>query len=297
MDLKAMAIVEAFNHMGCDAITVGEDDFLWGRENLLDILNKAEFPVVCANLVESESGKPLFQPYIVRDFEGLKVGIFGIFPEPNKAVKERLGGLTVLDPFAVAARMVSTLENMTDFNVLLSHLGYAKDLELARKVQGIRVIVGGHTGINLSYPRTVGETVVVQTTKNGYRLGKIDFKLNDLSRPFINVATKEMMTRRLSEVEARLEDLGTEDPAESAQARRSREMLELRKAETKKLLASYEGKNELLNEMVSLTDHIAHDPECGRILDPYLPRISEAKKKITPTPQEPRPDSVGEDAE
>ena len=74
-------------------------------------------------------------------------------------------------------------------------------------------------------------------------------------------------------------------------------MLERQRAETQRMIASYEGQNELVNEIVSLTDQIADDPECARILEPYLLRIAEAEKKAPPPPQRPVPDSAGEDAE
>ena len=177
MNLKAMAIVAAFNHMGCDAITIGEDDLLWGKENLLEIIKGREFSVVSANLIDGESGKPLFRPYVIKQMGGFKVGIFGLFPKsPRK--EGQFSGLTVLEPFGIAQKMVSTVRREADFVILLSHLGYAKDLELARKVEGINVIAGGHNGINLSHPRIIENTVVLQVGNRGRYLGRIDITIN-----------------------------------------------------------------------------------------------------------------------
>jgi len=278
MNLKAEAIVAAFNYMSCDAITIGQDDLLWGKENLLGVLNEAEFPVVSANLMDSRSGKPLFRPYAIKQVRGLKVGIFGLLSRPGRGTEGGFSDCTVLDPLVTAQKMVSTLRKKTDFIILLSNLGYAKDLELARKVEGINVIVGGHTGVNLSYPRIIRNTVVLQIAKRGRYLGRLDITIHDLSRPFINLATMAMLRRRVDGIDNQLKRLDNDGTQESEKKRSKRETLKRRKAETERILKLYEGHNEMTNRIVPLTENVAKDAECGRILKAYLDQIAEAEK-------------------
>jgi 2',3'-cyclic-nucleotide 2'-phosphodiesterase (5'-nucleotidase family) len=276
MHVKAMAIVDAFNHMGCDAITIGDDDLLFGSEDLLKILNQAAFPVVSANLIDAGSGDSFFQPYVIRKLAGLRVGIFGLSGEPRAPLVDRFDGLTVSDPFEIAGQTVAALRDKSDIIVLLSHLGYAKDMELARKIDGIHFIVGGHTGVNLSHPRIIRNTVVLQVAKKGTRLGRIDIKIRGLSRSFVNAATREMLRRRLGDIKVQLESLGEEGPQDSARSRRQREMLKQRGAEMERVLASQENANEVINRIIPLHDEIPADTECQKILDPYLNKISQA---------------------
>lgn len=282
MNFKARAIVAAFNQMGADAITIGDNDFFWGKENLLEILEEAQFPVVSANLIDSSSGGPLFQPYIIKQIQGLRVGIFGLFPKPKSAAEGQITGLTVMEPSASAQQMVSTLKTKTDFVILLSHLGYAKDLELAKKIDGINVIVGGHTGTNLSHPRITRNTMVLQVGSKGRYLGRVDLRIKDPARPFVNVATREMLGRRLQQIERQLEALGGETSEDSDQNRKKRETLTRRKAEAERVLGLYDGYNEMVNRIVTLTDDIPADAECEGILKPYLLQISEAEKTSPP---------------
>lgn len=277
MILKAEAIVAAFNATGTDAITIGESDLLWGKENLLQVLGGAEFSVVCTNLVDGESGAPLFRRYLIKEIEGLRVGIFGLFPRTLENTSRRLAGLTVLDPLDVVRRIVPLLTEKADFVILLSHLGYPEDLTLAKAVDGIDVIVGGHTGINLSHPRIIGNTIIVQVATKGRYLGKLDLRIEDPSRPFVNVATKGILERRLHSVEAQIEspDQVLSDP--SAEQRR-KESLKRQKAQIERRLQAYKGYNELVNRIVPLTDEISPDPECEKILAPYLLRIAEARR-------------------
>ena len=280
MDLKAAAIVGAFNHMGCDAITVGDDDLLWGKENLLEILERADFPVVSANLIDSGSDNPLFLPYVIRQMEGLRVGIFGLHSTHQGLTEGRYSGITVLDPLTVAPKVASTLKDKADLVILLSHLGYAKDLELAKRVEGISVIVGGHSAVSLSHPRIIQNTVVLQVARKGRRLGRIDIRIKDFSQTFVNVATKEMLRKRLDGIEAQLEVLGKEELQDSAKTTRKKEMLEQRKAETRRILKLSGDQNEVVNRIVPLTEDVADDSECEKVLEPYLLQISEAEKTI-----------------
>lgn len=282
MNLKAKAIVAAFNHMGCDAITIGESDLLWGKEDLLEIVKGAQFPVISANLIDTKTGSPLFRPYVIKQMEGLRVGIFGLFPKPHGNTDGRFRGLAVLEPTEVAQRIVSTLREKADFVILLSHLGYPKDLELARNVKGINVIVGGHTGINLSHPRIIRNTVVLQVAKKGRYLGRVDLTIKDPSLPFVNVVTRETLRSRLQRVEKQLQALGRENPQDSAETTRKRKTLERRKAETERILQVYGDHNELANRVVPLAEGIPGDAECGQILGPYLQQISEVEKASPP---------------
>lgn len=174
--------------------------------------------------------------------------------------------------------MVAILQKECDLIVLLSHLGYAKDMELARKIDGIDLIVGGHTGVNLSYPRIIRDTVVLQVAKRGRRLGRIDLRIRDLSRPFVNVATRDMLKKRLDEIDSRLASLGEKSPEDTAKTKRQREMLTLRKAETERLLKSQADANEILNRIVPLTDDVMMDAACVEVLDPYLNKASETER-------------------
>ena len=282
MNLKAEAIVAAFNLMGTDAITIGHSDLLWGKQNLVEILKEAGFPVISANLIDNSSGTLLFQPYIVREMHGVRVGILGLSSIPPGRTDPRFAGLTVQDPLEIARQMVSSLREKADLVILLSNLGYPKDLDLAKQVQGINVIVGGQTGINLSHPRMVGNTMVLQVGKKGRYLGKVDITIKDPDRPFVDRRTQETLQRRLQRIETQLEDLGEQTPEDSAGERKQRETLSRQKSEAERYLRSYETYNLAANRIVPLTQDIASDPECEKTLKPYLIKAAEAEKTTAP---------------
>ena len=106
-------------------------------------------------------------------------------------MNERLSkGTTYLDPIAVAKEMVQELEQKKcDLIICLSHLGYkydgkkVSDHTLAEGVNGIDLIIGGHTHTFLEKPvvhknRLGHETIINQVGWAGVRLGRIDYGFN-----------------------------------------------------------------------------------------------------------------------
>lgn len=133
---------------GIQSVTPGESLPAGGK--LAEFIRIADFPVLAANMhVPNTSplfGIPNLAPWIITAIEGRTVGIFGIVPAdmPNIAYP---GKELVFSPEADTAReMVAMFEAQGVHRIImLSHIGYQRDMEIARCVDGIDVIVGGHT--------------------------------------------------------------------------------------------------------------------------------------------------------
>lgn len=151
---KGEVEVELMNRMGYDAATLGNHEFDFGLDNLAALVRRAKFPVVCANYDFSATPLAgLIKPYVVIEREGLRVGVFGLCPQPDGLVqKPNYAGMTYSDPVAAAKRMVSTLrgEERCDVVVCLSHLGWSMDgdmddQQLIAATTGIDLVLGGHS--------------------------------------------------------------------------------------------------------------------------------------------------------
>ncbi|MFO8173683.1 MAG: bifunctional metallophosphatase/5'-nucleotidase [Gemmatimonadota bacterium] len=178
----------AMSEMRYDAATLGNHDFDNGVEGLGKMLPHAEFQFVSANYDVSAS--PLahrVKPWTVRELGGVRVGIFGLGIAFEGLVLEQLHqGVRHTDPFAAARRSVAELrEQGCSLIVCLSHLGYRyrdpqpSDTLLAREVEGIDLVLGGHTHTFMSQPDVHGhpggrETLVNQAGWAGMRLGRVD---------------------------------------------------------------------------------------------------------------------------
>lgn len=186
LDYRLMSLV------GYDAATLGNHDFDSGVEALLAALEEAKFPMVNCNFDCKGApalGKRL-QPYIVREFPGVKVGITGVGVDFRNLVAPRNhAGVIWKDPYDSLKPVVRQLRDKekVDLVVVLSHLGHdAKgdrhdDLQMPKAVAGIDAIIGGHSHTFLDQPVKVdgaaGSTLVFQVGFGGVNLGRMDFTL------------------------------------------------------------------------------------------------------------------------
>lgn len=137
------ANITLLNQIGLDAFTPGNGDFYDGWENLSARAKQAKFPFLMANVSGAASGRRPGDPCVVLRAGPVKVGVIGLCFV--RAQLPGAWGLKVEDPIAVAKRIVPELRANTDVVVALTHLGLEQDKKLAAEVQGIDVIVGGHS--------------------------------------------------------------------------------------------------------------------------------------------------------
>jgi len=275
MSEKASLIIESFNVMGYDAIGIGDDDLTLGRGFLLDISKKANFPFLSSNLYDEASGKLLFQSSLIKEFPGLRIGVFSLLsPDLFTNLSDpRRKGLSIRSPFETAKAMVKELKPKTDLIILLSHLGYAKDVELAQKVQGINIIVGSHNGINLSYPPAV-DTIILQAGSRGMFGGRLDLFFSNNESVFYNSARKISLENNLNHINQRLTSQEIPE-VEKAQWRRAKE-------ETERTLLQLRGKNQYTNNIISLQEQMKEDPDIKKMVEAYKARIQTTENPVSP---------------
>ncbi len=260
---KAYLIIESLNLMGYDGLGVGEDDLILGKEFLVEISKKANFSFLSSNLFDEASGKILFQSSLIKEINGLRIGIFSLlspdfFTGPSDP---RRKGLTIRPPIEVAQAMVKELKPKTDLIVLLSHLGYVKDIELAQTVPEINILVGGHTGINLIYPPVIKNTIILQTASRGMFGGRLDLIFYNNEPIFYNSAAKTSLENNLNSFNQRLNSKETPE-AEKAQWRKAKE-------DTERTLNQFHGKNVFTNTLIPLQEQMKEDPDIKKLVETY----------------------------
>ena len=155
---KGASAIEFMNAAGYDAMCPGNHEFDYGRDNLEELAGKAEFPILCANLVNKSTGKPIFEANKVFELEGgKKIGVFGLAtPETaSKANPKYVEGLEFLQGeklYACAQKQVDELKAAgCDLIVCLGHLGVDegsepnRSIDVASHVNGIDLFVDGHS--------------------------------------------------------------------------------------------------------------------------------------------------------
>ncbi|MCQ2579699.1 MAG: metallophosphoesterase, partial [Treponemataceae bacterium] len=166
---KAEPDIKAYNYMKYDAVALGNHEF----DNDLDVLEKqikmADFAWLSANVPRS-NGKYLDKSYIIKDFKGFRVGIFGLTTRRTLTTSMPDESLEFADEIEAAKTMVDFLRNekKADIVILLGHLGTVEETEgqetsvaVAKAVSGIDLIIDGHSHANLNEPKAVNGTPIV----------------------------------------------------------------------------------------------------------------------------------------
>lgn len=182
-----------------DAATLGNHDFDNGIEGLVKQLPHASFPFVNANYdVSNTLLKDKIQPYIIKEMDGIRVGIFGVGVELKGLVDPKLyGDVQYLDPIRRSNVIASRLryDHKCHLIICLSHLGFeyaqkkVSDKLLAAETKDIHLIIGGHTHTFLDQPVEMlnanGKKVIInQVGWGGLYLGKIDIVFGDSENNF-----------------------------------------------------------------------------------------------------------------
>ncbi len=185
---KGQDMVDACKLLGVD-VMAGHWEFTLGDKRVLEIVEgdfKGKIDFVAQNIKTTDFGDKVFEPYSLREMNGVKVAVIGqAFPytpiaNPRYMMADWTFGIqeenmqkTVDEARAKGAKVV----------VVLSHNGMDVDLKMASRVTGIDAILGGHTHDGVPQPVIVsnrnGRTLVTNAGSNGKFLGVLDFDVRN----------------------------------------------------------------------------------------------------------------------
>lgn len=180
------AELHTMGEMGYDAVTIGNHEFDWGPAALGTIISQADtfgvdVPILSANIVpstESSEDDPLeahftsgrIQPTMIQELDnGLKLGLFGVMGDEAQGITPGVAPATFLPAVEAATEAVASLkEQGADIIIGITHSGVSEDLTLsedhimARSVEGIDIIVGGHSHTPIPEPLEESGTIILQ---------------------------------------------------------------------------------------------------------------------------------------
>jgi len=176
-------VVNVMNLLKPDAMTF-HWEFTLGSDRVREIVQDLPFAALGQNIFDAEWDEPAedFAPYKFFERGGVKVAVIGqafpympianpgwMFPEYSFGIRNERMQEIVDEVRGMGAGLV----------VLLSHNGFDVDKAMASRVQGIDVILSGHTHDALPEPYVVGETIVIATGSNGKFVSRVDLDVRD----------------------------------------------------------------------------------------------------------------------
>jgi 5'-nucleotidase len=186
--------------MGYDVVALGNHEYDYGLDKLCDIVRSSSqqaIPVLLAGNAIFDAKDPADDNYeklysdnlVSRKFiiekDGIKFGLFSLLGKEAEGVAPKAAPLSFAKRTKFAKKMVQELKNEgCEVIICISHSGVEKnkkgewsgeDAELAMKVKGLNLIVGGHSHTKLDKPLIVNGIPIVQTGEFGQNVGKISF--------------------------------------------------------------------------------------------------------------------------
>ena len=178
------ADIETFNAVGLDALCLGNHEFDGGVNALYDYYSKASFPLVAANInfKTNPSAAALVKPYTIIEKNGLKIAVIGIdTPQITSDNPKLLNDITISEPALILKQYAVELRSGVDLIIALTHIGYTEDLKLASEIEGVDIIIGGHSHTEVPVPAAVknngGVCMVAQTGAYLKYLGNLNLKV------------------------------------------------------------------------------------------------------------------------
>jgi len=217
----------------CIASTIGAGDLMLGVDYVLARAAGNGLPLVSANVMDEETGKPVTEEYLVVKRGGIAFGITGV-ADPTKEIRLKsdvgTAGVTIVDAKEALARVVPEIRKKADFVVLLAQLGQAGAKAVVTEVEGIDfVVVGDQRGRAVPYEH--GNAVFLQPGYRGQYIA--DYRLSfDEKRAYLgyegevvtlggNVPSDAAMGLMLKEHKTAIEEARRRQLAEQASARES----------------------------------------------------------------------------
>ena len=166
-------MVSMMNLIGFDASALGNHEYDSKVEGLARVISLSNFPYLAANISCLPETGIQVRPYQVFDVKGVRVGVLGITQVGTGGIPEtspdNVEGLTFQQPEDVIPQY-KWLTEQCDVNVLLTHVGYEVDLELAKQFPYYDLIVSSHSHTQLEGGELHNGVLI---TQNGYQLPRV----------------------------------------------------------------------------------------------------------------------------
>ena len=174
-------MVKAMNALGVD-VMVPHWEFTYGQERVQELIDMLNFPFLAGNVIDNEWQEKVFDTVAYFERGGVKVAVIGqafpytpianpryMMPDWSFGIRDEMVQESVNQARAEGAQLV----------VLASHNGFDVDRKLASRVEGIDVILTGHTHDAIPDVIEVGNTLLVATGSHGKFLGRLDLDVEN----------------------------------------------------------------------------------------------------------------------
>jgi len=179
---KGEVMVPVLNELGLAAMTA-HWEFAYGPEQFRKLTAILNYPMLAINVYNKATDKLVFEPYTLKEINGLKIGVIGIAcnivdktmpPHFSEGIYFTLGN----EELPGYIQKLKQKEKV-DLIVLISHLGFPQNMKLLSEVEGVDICLSSHTHYRTSKAVKQGQTIVIESGCHGSFLGLLDLTLEN----------------------------------------------------------------------------------------------------------------------
>jgi 2',3'-cyclic-nucleotide 2'-phosphodiesterase (5'-nucleotidase family) len=258
---RAEFVLRLYEILGYHALNIGDTDLGLGVEYLKKLQRDVKIPFLSANLKEKKTGKPIFKPYLIKEVEGVKIGILGLITtEISANIQKELKNYSIENPTKTATEIISRLTASCDHIIALGHLTPPEVESLAKEVPRISIIIGGNDR-SFIFPKQIYRSIYIQTDAFGAHVGRMNLNLIKGSDEFVDILPRTMIQKNIKEVQKKMEE-----PKYAKEIEKLQEMQKQFHEQLKKM-PDTEGKNTFENHLPLMHPGMESDKEIEKLID------------------------------
>ncbi len=258
---RAGVVLKVYKKMGYDALNIGDTDLGLGVEYLKTLQKKSKIPFLSANLKEKKTGRPIFKSHLVKEVDGMRIGIIGLLtPDIHPFIQKRLKSYFIEDPTKAALETINRYLADCDHIIALSHLTPIEIQTFTKTIPKISIIIGGNDR-SFIFPKQFNHSTYVQTDAFGAHIGRMNLRLLKGSNEFVDVLPRTMIQKNIGEVQKKMEN-----PQHAKEIEKLQEM-QKQFHEQLKQMPNTEGKNTFENHLPLMHPGMESDKEIEKLIE------------------------------
>ena len=258
---RAEFVLNIYEKLGYDALNVGDTDLGLGVEYLKTLQKKSKIPFLSTNLKEKKTGRPIFKSHLVKEVDGMRIGIIGLLtPDIHPFIQKELKSYFIEDPIKAALETINRYLADCDHVIALAHLTPTEIQTFTKRIPKISIIIGGNDR-SFILPKQFDHSIYVQTDAFGAHVGRMNLKLIKGSNEFVDILPRTMIQKNIKEVQKKMDE-----PKYAKEIEKLQEMQKQFYEQLKKM-PNTEGKNTFESYRTLMHPGMESDKEIEKLID------------------------------
>ena len=205
--MRAQAIVEGYERIGCHTVNVGGFELAAGTAYLQQIVDSTEIPFISANIIDSKSGSLLFPPHHIITEGGVTIGVIGL----TNLIPTHIKDVKISDFIKTGEAQIAELKQQVDIIVVLANVNRNMNKEMNASFADADYIFLSRNTVRtrpgtkqpVNGPFTYGSNI------QGKYLAQVDIQITELDSPLVDISN---IQAQLDNINRRLKRFQDKDP-------------------------------------------------------------------------------------